>query len=113
MAARALEITLVQGQGRCRDTIALSIPPALRVTSLRARTLRFRCWGCEGQDGLVPRQHVVERGYEGLVARDSASPYCGGRTLARHKLKVPHYREGARGWTRSPEIAADTRAGLR
>jgi ATP-dependent DNA ligase len=35
---------------------------------------------------------VVERGSEGLLAKDPASPYRGGRTLAWLKVKVPHCR---------------------
>jgi ATP-dependent DNA ligase len=41
---------------------------------------------------------VLRAGYEGLVAKDPASPYVGGRTLAWLKVKQPHYREGERGW---------------
>jgi len=41
---------------------------------------------------------VLERGYEGPVAKDPQSPYVGGRTLKWLKVKVPHYREGERGW---------------
>jgi ATP-dependent DNA ligase len=41
---------------------------------------------------------VLERGYEVMVAKDEASPYREGRTLAWLKVKVPHYREGERGW---------------
>ena len=43
-------------------------------------------------------QEVLERGYEGLVAKDPQSPYVGGRTLKWLKVKQPHYREGERGW---------------
>jgi ATP-dependent DNA ligase len=46
----------------------------------------------DGQDLVLPVrrltdngpkawQQVLERGYEGLVAKDSTSPYVGGRTL--------------------------------
>jgi ATP-dependent DNA ligase len=49
-------------------------------------------------DGLKAWQDVLERGYEGLVAKDPASPYVGGRTLSWLKVKQPHYREGERGW---------------
>src|SRR5262245_57612772 len=49
-------------------------------------------------DGLRAWEQVIERGYEGLVAKDPVSPYRGGRTLAWLKVKVPHYREGQRGW---------------
>ena len=40
------------------------------------------------------------------------STYCGGRTLAWLKVKVPNYREGARGWEAKPSERADTEAGL-
>lgn len=49
-------------------------------------------------DGLKAWEEVLERGYEGLVAKDPASPYIGGRTLAWLKVKQPNYREGERGW---------------
>jgi bifunctional non-homologous end joining protein LigD len=49
-------------------------------------------------DRLKAWQQVLERGYEGLVAKDPASPYVGGRSLKWLKVKQPHYREGERGW---------------
>jgi bifunctional non-homologous end joining protein LigD len=49
-------------------------------------------------DGLEAWAQVVERGYEGLVGKDEASPYREGRTLSWLKVKVPKYREGERGW---------------
>ena len=49
-------------------------------------------------DGLKAWAQVIERGYEGLVVKDPASAYRGGRTLAWVKVKVPNYREGERGW---------------
>jgi bifunctional non-homologous end joining protein LigD len=49
-------------------------------------------------DGLAAWAEVFARGYEGLVAKDSSSPYVGGRTLKWLKVKQPHYREGERGW---------------
>jgi ATP-dependent DNA ligase len=48
--------------------------------------------------GLKAWQEAVERGHEGLVAKDPASPYLGGRTLQWLKVKQPKYREGERGW---------------
>jgi len=48
--------------------------------------------------GLKAWLEVLERGYEGLVAKDPASPYVGGRTLKWLKVKQPNYREGERGW---------------
>jgi ATP-dependent DNA ligase len=49
-------------------------------------------------NGLEAWTQVLARGYEGLVGKDEASAYVEGRTLARLKVKVPHYREGKRGW---------------
>jgi len=49
-------------------------------------------------DGLEAWAQVLSRGYEGLVGKDEASAYVEGRTLSWLKVKVPHYREGARGW---------------
>jgi bifunctional non-homologous end joining protein LigD len=49
-------------------------------------------------DGMKAWQQVLERGYEGLVAKDPASPYVGGRTLRWLKVKQVGYREGLRGW---------------
>jgi len=49
-------------------------------------------------DGLKAWQEVLERGYEGLVAKDPQSPYVGGRTLKWLKVKQPNYRDGERGW---------------
>ncbi len=48
--------------------------------------------------GLMAWAEVLERGYEGLVAKDPASPYVGGRTLAWLKVKQPKYHEDERGW---------------
>ena len=41
---------------------------------------------------------MLERGYEGMVGKDEASPYTEGRTLSWLKVKQPKYREGERGW---------------
>ena len=49
-------------------------------------------------DGLKAWQQALERGYEGLVAKDPTAPYRGGRTFSWLKVKVPKYREGERGW---------------
>jgi bifunctional non-homologous end joining protein LigD len=49
-------------------------------------------------DGLEAWAQVLERGYEGLVGKDEASPYVEGRTLSWLKVKVSSYREGERGW---------------
>lgn len=40
-------------------------------------------------NGLEAWAEVLARGYEGLVAKDSAAPYVGGRTLAWLKVKQP------------------------
>jgi bifunctional non-homologous end joining protein LigD len=49
-------------------------------------------------DGLKAWQQVMERGYEGLVAKDPESPYVPGRTLRWLKVKQPAYREKERGF---------------
>ena len=48
-------------------------------------------------DGLKAWREVLDRGYEGLVAKDATSPYVGGRTLKWLKVKQPKYREVERG----------------
>ena len=106
-------------RGRPKDD--LKTPPLLmafdclyaRGKGLRKRPLRVRRNVLEelvdGQqlvlparrlapDGLEAWAQVLARGYEGLVGKDEASPYIEGRTLAWLKVKVPHYREGERGW---------------
>jgi bifunctional non-homologous end joining protein LigD len=79
----------------------------LRELALRARRERLE-YVLEGRlilparrladDGLTAWQEVLTRGYEGLVAKDPASPYVGGRTLSWLKVKQPRYREMERGW---------------
>jgi ATP-dependent DNA ligase len=39
---------------------------------------------------------VLKAGYEGLVGKDNASPYVGGRTPKWLKVKVPKHRGRAR-----------------
>ena len=46
-------------------------------------------------NGLEAWAQVLERGYEGYVAKDEASPYIGGKTTSWLKVKVP-------GWTDRP-----------
>jgi bifunctional non-homologous end joining protein LigD len=53
-------------------------------------------------DGLKAWQEVLEHGYEGLVAKDPASPYVGGRTLKWLKVKQRDYRVEERGWETKP-----------
>jgi ATP-dependent DNA ligase len=43
----------------------------------------------------------TERQYEGLVAKDEASPYVGGRTRAWLKVKQANWTEGEHHWRRS------------
>jgi bifunctional non-homologous end joining protein LigD len=49
-------------------------------------------------DGLKAWREVLERGYEGLVAKDPQSPYVGGRALKWLKVKQRNYRVEDRGW---------------
>ena len=106
-------------RGRPKDEAAT--PPTLiafdclytRGKDLRARPLRVRRNVLEelidaerlilparrlAPDGFAAWAQVLERGYEGLVGKDGTSPYREGRTLDWLKVKVPHYREGERGW---------------
>jgi bifunctional non-homologous end joining protein LigD len=48
--------------------------------------------------GLEAWKDVLRAGYEGLVAKDPASPYVGGRTLKWLKVKQRDYRIEERGW---------------
>jgi bifunctional non-homologous end joining protein LigD len=53
-------------------------------------------------DGLKAWQEVLQHGYEGLVAKDPASSYVGGRTLKWLKVKQRDYRVAERGWDPKP-----------
>ena len=48
-------------------------------------------------DGLAAWAQVLDRRYEGLVAKDDASPYIGGATRSWLKVKRPGWAEG-RAW---------------
>jgi ATP-dependent DNA ligase len=64
---------------------------------MRRLPLRERRSELLGANGLEAWAQVVERGYEGLVAKDPASPYVGGRTLKWLKVKQRDYRVEERG----------------
>ena len=49
-------------------------------------------------NGLEAWAQVLERGYEGLIGRDDASLYRGGRTLSWLKVRQRDYRVDGRGW---------------
>jgi bifunctional non-homologous end joining protein LigD len=51
-------------------------------------------------DGFEAWAQVLERGYEGMVGKDEASPYTEGRTLAWLKVRQRDYRVEERGWKR-------------
>ena len=53
---------------------------------------------CLAANGLEARAQVLQAGYEGMVAKDEASPYKGGRTLSWLKVKQRDYRVEERGW---------------
>ena len=55
-------------------------------------------YGALTDHGLKAWQQVLERGYEGLVAKDETSLYVGGRTLKWLKVKQRDYRVEERGW---------------
>jgi bifunctional non-homologous end joining protein LigD len=48
--------------------------------------------------GFAAWAEVLHRGFEGMVAKDPASPYVGGRTLKWLKVKQRDYRVEARGF---------------
>jgi len=52
------------------------------------------------RNGLMAWREALQRGYEGIVAKDSESPYVPGRTLKWLKVKVKEYRKKARGFYR-------------
>jgi len=104
---------------RARPKKEVSTPPTLMVfdclyahgKDLRERPLRVRRNVLEdilddarlvlpvrrlADDGLEAWSQVLDRGYEGLVGKDEASPYREGRTLSWLKVKVPHYRDDER-----------------
>lgn len=56
-------------------------------------------------DGLAAWQQVLERGYEGYVAKDEASAYEGGATRWWLKVKVPGWTIGDERWTRRISVA--------
>jgi len=51
-------------------------------------------------DGLAAWQQVVERGYEGYVAKDEASAYEGGTTRRWMKVKQKDWTVGEDRWRR-------------
>jgi len=52
------------------------------------------------KDGLAAWQQVIERGYEGYVAKDEASAYEGGPTKRWLKVKQKDWTVGGDQWTR-------------
>ena len=105
------------------DPAAVATPPLLMVfdilyrdgRDLTARPLRDRRARLEdvvagselvfpvrrlAADGLAAWQQVVERGYEGYVAKDESSSYTGGPTRRWLKVKVPGWTIGDERWTR-------------
>jgi ATP-dependent DNA ligase len=60
-------------------------------------------------DGLAPWKQVVERGYEGYVAKDEASAYEGGATRRWLKVKQKGWTIGDGRWTRRISAAPSTR----
>jgi bifunctional non-homologous end joining protein LigD len=58
-------------------------------------------------DGLAAWQQVIERGYEGYVAKDEASAYDGGATRRWLKIKQKDWTISDDRWTR--RISVETR----
>src|SRR5688572_17768998 len=61
-------------------------------------------------DGLVAWQQVLEREYEGYVAKDESSTYVGGPTRHWLKVKVPGWTGGDERWTRRISVAEEMRS---
>jgi bifunctional non-homologous end joining protein LigD len=57
-------------------------------------------------DGLEAWGQVIERGYEGLVAKDEASAYEGGRTMQWLKVKQKDWTVEEDRWRRAISVAA-------
>jgi bifunctional non-homologous end joining protein LigD len=51
-------------------------------------------------NGLMAWRVALQRGYEGIVAKDPESPYVPGRTLSWLKVKQKDYRKQERGFYR-------------
>jgi hypothetical protein len=60
-------------------------------------------------DGLEAWKQVVERGYEGYVAKDEASEYEGGRTIHWLKVKQREWTVEDDGWRRRIGMAPPPR----
>ena len=58
------------------------------------------------RDGLAAWQQVVERGYEGYVAKAETSTYEGGATRRWLKVKVPGWTVGDDRWRRRISVAS-------
>jgi hypothetical protein len=56
-------------------------------------------------DGFEAWKPVVERGYEGYVAKDESSTHVGGPTRHWLKVKVPGWTGGDERWTRRISVA--------
>jgi ATP-dependent DNA ligase len=61
--------------------------------------------------GLTAWDEAQQRGHEGLVAKDVASPYVGGRTLSWLKVRQRDYRVAARGFQSRRRYSAARSAG--
>jgi bifunctional non-homologous end joining protein LigD len=62
-------------------------------------------------DGFEAWKQVVERGYEGYVAKDESSAYAGGGATRRWlKVKQKNWTVGDERWTRRISVAAPTSA---
>ena len=60
-------------------------------------------------DGLDAWAQVIGRGYEGLVAKDEASAYEGGRTTPWVKVKQKNWTVEDDGWRRRISVAPPDR----
>jgi hypothetical protein len=61
-------------------------------------------------NGLEAWAQVLDRGYEGLVAKDDASPYRDDKTTAWLKVKVPGWTVEEDRWQRQISVSPSARS---
>jgi bifunctional non-homologous end joining protein LigD len=93
----AFDLLYVKGRDLTKQPLQDRRP---RLEDLVADADRIHAVRRLAPNGLDAWAQVVERGYEGLVAKDNISKYVGGRTLALLKVKQPNWTEDEHRWRR-------------
>jgi IstB-like ATP binding protein/ATP dependent DNA ligase domain len=96
---RLLAFDVLYGRGRDLSRRPLSERRA-RLEDLLADGDMVHAVRRLAENGLEAWQQVLDRGYEGLVAKDEASPYEGGATRRRLKVKVSGWTDPEDRWRR-------------